>query len=135
MSGKTLLTLVAALNFGIALLHLVIIVVGVPGYLYFGAAELAITASQGSPMPALVTFGLTLIFAGFGLYALSGAGVIRRLPLLTVGLIFIFTLWLMWRAYADLGRNWSPKIEIGEGQKLVTDGVYRYIRHPIYAGM
>ena len=42
---------------------------------------------------------------------------------------------LLWRAYADLGRNWSPKIEISEGQALVTQGVYGYIRHPIYAGL
>jgi len=35
----------------------------------------------------------------------------------------------------DLGRNWSPKIDVIEGQKLVTDGVYRTLRHPIYAGM
>ena len=49
--------------------------------------------------------------------------------------IFAFMLWLMWRAYTDLGRNWSPKIDVIEGQKLVTDGVYRTLRHPIYAGM
>ncbi len=49
--------------------------------------------------------------------------------------IFAFMLWLMWRAYTDLGRNWSPKIDVIEGHKLVTDGVYRTIRHPIYTGM
>lgn len=49
--------------------------------------------------------------------------------------IFGCALSLLWRAYADLGGNWSPKIEISEGQKLVTQGVYRYIRHPIYAGI
>ncbi len=95
MSGKTLLTLVAVLNFGIALLHLAIIFVGASGYLYFGAADLAIMASQGSLVPAVATLILTLIFAGFGLYALSGASVIRRLPLLTVGLIFIGSIYTL----------------------------------------
>jgi protein-S-isoprenylcysteine O-methyltransferase Ste14 len=42
-------------------------------------------------------------------------------------------LWLLWRSHADLGRNWSPGLEIREGHELVTRGVYRYIRHPMYA--
>ncbi|HEY4691423.1 MAG TPA: protein-S-isoprenylcysteine O-methyltransferase [Anaerolineae bacterium] len=49
--------------------------------------------------------------------------------------IFAAALFLLWRAYADLGRNWSPKIDVLAGQKLVTDGIYRWIRHPIYAGI
>lgn len=42
-------------------------------------------------------------------------------------------LWLLWRSHADLGPNWSPTTEIKEDHKLVTDGAYRYIRHPMYA--
>jgi protein-S-isoprenylcysteine O-methyltransferase Ste14 len=42
---------------------------------------------------------------------------------------------LLWRAYADLGRNWSPRIELMAGQQLVTHGIYGRLRHPIYAGM
>jgi protein-S-isoprenylcysteine O-methyltransferase Ste14 len=41
--------------------------------------------------------------------------------------------WLFWRAHRDLGSNWSPSLEIGERHSLVTNGVYRYIRHPMYA--
>jgi len=43
--------------------------------------------------------------------------------------------WLLWRAHRDLGRNWSPSLEISQEQKLVTSGVYRAIRHPIYAAV
>jgi len=88
-NGKILLLLGAGLNFGIALLHVAIIIAGAPGYLYFGTADLAILAVQGSPIPALLTGALVIIFAAFGFYALSGAGLIRRLPLLTLGLIGI----------------------------------------------
>ena len=49
--------------------------------------------------------------------------------------IFAGSLLLIWRAYADLGSNWTPKIEIQKGQTLVTGGIFRYIRHPTYAGM
>ena len=89
MNGKTLLTLGAWLNFGIALLHAIIIFVGAAGYAYFGAAELAPMAERGSPMPAVITAFLVLIFIAFGLYALSGADRFRRLPWRKTVLIFI----------------------------------------------
>ena len=43
------------------------------------------------------------------------------------------SLWLFWRSHADLGRNWSPSLEIGTEHRLVHGGVYRSIRHPMYA--
>ena len=43
----------------------------------------------------LIGEGATLIFAIFGLYALSGAGSIRHLPLLRLGLIGISSLYLL----------------------------------------
>jgi protein-S-isoprenylcysteine O-methyltransferase Ste14 len=43
--------------------------------------------------------------------------------------------WLFWRSHADLGRNWSPSLQLLEGHELVTEGVYRSIRHPMYASM
>jgi protein-S-isoprenylcysteine O-methyltransferase Ste14 len=49
------------------------------------------------------------------------------------GLVFAFALWLLWRSHADLGRQWSARLEIQEGHALVTEGVYRHIRHPMYA--
>jgi protein-S-isoprenylcysteine O-methyltransferase Ste14 len=42
-------------------------------------------------------------------------------------------IWLFWRSHADLGRNFSMKLVIREQHALVTDGVYRLIRHPMYA--
>ena len=42
-------------------------------------------------------------------------------------------LWLTWKAHADLGRNWSETLQIKEEHALVTRGVYRHVRHPIYA--
>jgi protein-S-isoprenylcysteine O-methyltransferase Ste14 len=42
-------------------------------------------------------------------------------------------LWLFWRSHADLGRNWSATLKLRESHSLVTDGVYREIRHPMYS--
>lgn len=41
--------------------------------------------------------------------------------------------WLLARSHQDLHKNWSPNIEILENQTLVTSGVYRFMRHPMYA--
>ena len=49
--------------------------------------------------------------------------------------LFAATLFLMWKAYSDLGRNWSPTLQITENHLLVMKGIYQYIRHPIYAGL
>jgi protein-S-isoprenylcysteine O-methyltransferase Ste14 len=31
-----------------------------------------------------------------------------------------------------LGRNWSISLDVREDHQLVTDGIYRKIRHPMY---
>jgi len=47
--------------------------------------------------------------------------------------VFAVAWWLLWRSHADLGRNWSPLLEIREEHSLVTHGVFHHIRHPMYA--
>ncbi len=87
---KQSLILGSVLSFVVALLHLVIIFFGAPAYRYFGAGEeMATAAESGSAFPALLTLFLVAIFAIWGFYGLSGAGLIRRLPLLKTALILI----------------------------------------------
>lgn len=89
-NGNTWLKLGAMLSFAIALLHFIIIFIGAPAYRYFRAGEkMANMAEAGSFVPALITFALVFAFTIFGCYALSGAGVIRRLPLLLPALVTI----------------------------------------------
>lgn len=53
-----------------------------------------------------------------------------------IGIIpLIGSVWLLWRAHADLGTNWSPTLEVRQEHKLVTNGVYQHLRHPIYASV
>jgi hypothetical protein len=79
----------------VALLHAVIIFLGAPAYRYFGAADLAPMAERGSPMPAIITSFLVLIFAVWAIYAFSGAGLGPRLPLLRLGLGAIATIYTL----------------------------------------
>jgi protein-S-isoprenylcysteine O-methyltransferase Ste14 len=41
-------------------------------------------------------------------------------------------LWLFRRSHADLGDNFSSSLELRIRHRLVTHGVYRYVRHPMY---
>ncbi len=48
-------------------------------------------------------------------------------------LIYVASLWLFRRSHKDLGRQWSASLEIREKHQIVRAGVYRLIRHPMYA--
>jgi protein-S-isoprenylcysteine O-methyltransferase Ste14 len=43
----------------------------------------------------------------------------------------LFTVW----ARVHLGGNWSGNVTVKEGHTLVTNGPYRWVRHPIYTGL
>lgn len=42
-------------------------------------------------------------------------------------------LYFFWRAHADLGKNWSSSLDIHNQHKLITNGVYHHVRHPMYS--
>jgi len=87
-TGNKWLKIGGILSLAVALLHLVIIFIGAPAYRYFGAGEeMAKGAESGSLFPAMMTLVLVAIFAIWGLYAFSGAGMFRQLPLLRIGLL------------------------------------------------
>jgi protein-S-isoprenylcysteine O-methyltransferase Ste14 len=48
-------------------------------------------------------------------------------------LLYVASLWLFRRSHKDLGRQWSASLEIRESHQIVRAGVYRRIRHPMYA--
>lgn len=79
-----------------ALLHIAVIIGGPDWYRFFGAPEeYARAAAKGSVIPVLITTGIAAILALWGAFALSGAGLIRRLPLLRVALIGITAIYLL----------------------------------------
>lgn len=79
-----------------ALLHIGVIIGGPAWYRFFGAGdEMAKMAESGSPIPAIVTFFITLVLSFWALYAFSGAGLMRRLPFLRGGLVIIAAIYLV----------------------------------------
>ena len=87
--GKTWLLLGAFISLAIAVLHVIIVFIGPPAYSFFGGERLARLAAAGSSSPAVMTLLLALVHTVFGIYGLSGAGLIRRLPLLPFVLLII----------------------------------------------
>ena len=46
--------------------------------------------------------------------------------------VLVLANWVFWKSHKDLGGNWSPTLEIRQDHKLVTNGIYQRIRHPMY---
>ena len=93
--GTRLLLFGGLLTGAASLLHLAIIAGGPDWYRFFGAGErMARLAARGSTYPAAVTAGIAAVLGVWALYALSGAGVIRRLPLLRPALVLIAAAYL-----------------------------------------
>lgn len=47
-------------------------------------------------------------------------------------IVFLVSLWLLYRSHADLGKQWSATLELRESHSLITQGVYTSVRHPMY---
>src|SRR3954466_5774719 len=56
-------------------------------------------------------------------------------PLVAGVVCLVIGLWLFYRSHADLGTNWSITLEVREQHRLITQGVYRRIRHPMYSAL
>jgi len=93
LRGQWWLFLGACASLAIALLHVVVVLIGPDAYSFFGGPGLARQAESGSWQPALMTLVLAWLFVVFAAYGLSGAGVIRRLPLLAGVLLLIGSLY------------------------------------------
>src|SRR5262245_20089158 len=60
---------------------------------------------------------------------------LRLLPFACGCLLLAFGLWLFHRSHVDLGTNWSITLELRESHRLVTEGIYSRIRHPMYSAL
>ena len=78
----------------------------------------------GMIIPILYVFSTVLDFADYALPDWLGwAGIV----------LFAFAIWLLWRSHHDLGRHWSVTVALQFEHELVTGGVYKYMRHPMYS--
>jgi protein-S-isoprenylcysteine O-methyltransferase Ste14 len=65
--------------------------------------------------PKFASYPLNPVFTGFG------------------AILFAATLYLFHIVHRDLGRSWSVTLELRNEHALITHGLYRYLRHPMYS--
>ena len=87
---------------------------------------------------ALLGIALVGLFVVPAIYATTGAPERFDRPFVpalawTGFAVLTAALWLFYRSHADLGRNFSATLKLREEHELVTGGVYRLIRHPMYS--
>lgn len=90
------------------------------------AALMVLWGMAAGVLPFFYIFGTCLDFANLPFKMPSGFGFVGTV-------LFLTAIWLLHRSHADLGKLWSPTVEPETNQKLVTDGVYKRVRHPMYS--
>jgi len=83
---------------------------------------------------AASTWGLAIIpIIAATTTLLRGADLAFRPWLAWIGAaVFAVALWVFWSAHRELGRNFSPTLVVRQSHTLVTQGIYSYVRHPMY---
>jgi protein-S-isoprenylcysteine O-methyltransferase Ste14 len=91
-----------------------------------GEVILVTLAMIGYFVPLIWIFSPSFWFAEYPL---------RLAPLVAGILCLIVGLWLFYRSHADLGTNWSVTLQLRQQHRLITHGVYRRVRHPMYVAI
>lgn len=87
---------------------------------------LFLAVTGGFFLPLLYLFTPLFNFADYPVPLVTGwLGVFICLP----------AIWIFYRSHKELGRQWSPKMELREEHKLITAGIYEHIRHPMYTAV
>ena len=91
---------------------------------------------QAGPLTnLLIAVPFVLVLGFFYLERWIGAGSGSEAARLAGAALAASGLGLYVAAHVYLGRNWSIAAAIMEGQRLVTGGPYRHMRHPMYTAM
>lgn len=77
--------------------------------------------------PLIYIFSTWLDFADYNL-----PSVFSHILGWTGAIVFVYALYLLYKSHADLGHDFAPELKLREEHKLVTSGVFRSIRHPMY---
>jgi protein-S-isoprenylcysteine O-methyltransferase Ste14 len=83
---------------------------------------------------AWIAFFLPLVWIITPLFAFADYP-LHPIPLGAGVVCLVLGLWLFQRSHADLGTNWSLTLVVREQHQLITQGVYRWVRHPMYSSL
>jgi protein-S-isoprenylcysteine O-methyltransferase Ste14 len=83
---------------------------------------------------AWISFFIPLVWVFSPVFAFAEY-TLRPAPFAAGVVCYVAGLWLFYRSHADLGEFWSITLEVREKHRLVTEGVYRRLRHPMYTSL
>lgn len=81
-----------------------------------------------------VSFFLPLVWIATPLFAFADYP-LRGAQGIVGTLCVALGLYLLYRSHADLGENWSITLEVRQNHQLITNGIYRRVRHPMYLAL
>ena len=88
----------------------------------------------GVMLPSLIGFVIVIVAPyseSHNLFVTDGGNALRYFGLIVFLIGYLFMVW----APLHLGKQFSAYVTIQEGHELVTDGPFRYMRHPRYSGI
>ena len=94
-----------------------------------GGLEIALLIGAGLGTTLMPLVWITTPLFAFADYPL------HPVPFVLGLIVTLPGLWLFYRSHADLGINWSVTLQMREQHRLISNGVYSRIRHPMYASM
>lgn len=89
------------------------------------------SVKEGVVLLGLILFGLLIPHGSFWLYPEFNYSLPEFAKQISIGFM-ILTVILLLRTFKDLGKQYSPTLQIYEYHGLVTSGLYTYVRHPMY---
>jgi len=112
----------------------------IPASLHHRSSEVKVVKSRKGPLErvllTLTSLGFLLPLIWVATPVLSFADYpLRPVPFIAGIICLAAGLWLHYRSHADLGANWSISLELREKHQLVTRGIYRHARHPMYLAL
>ncbi|MFJ1467316.1 protein-S-isoprenylcysteine O-methyltransferase [Massilia orientalis] len=87
---------------------------------------LMLVFTGSTTLPLLYLFTPWFDFADYAVRPAVGG------PGAALGVLGVF---LFWKSHRDLGRQFSPTLEVKEAHHLVSEGIYSRIRHPMYTAV
>ncbi len=85
--------------------------------------------------PLALILSLVLYYSEIGSFANSSTSTSTSTSTFFGIFLFITGLVLRWTAILSLGKSFTVQVAVKQDQRLKTNGVYRYIRHPSYTGI